>query len=73
MSTISIPQILKDCGQTLLNAILELSTLTFTQCDRTEALVWPEHLGVIQWRVSMAIIASNVKLDVSTLWSDYSK
>ena len=66
MSTISIPQIFKDCGQTLLNAILELSTLTFTQCDRTEALVWPEHLGVIQWRVFMTISASIVELDVLT-------
>ena len=66
MSIISIPQIFKDCGQTLLHAILELSVLTFTQCDRTEALVWPEHLGVIQWRVFMTIIASIVELDVLT-------
>ena len=67
MSTISIPQILKDCYQTFLRAILEFSILTFTECDRTDALVWLEHLGVIQWRVSMTIIASIVKLDVLTL------
>ena len=41
--------------------------MTFTECDRTEALVWLEHLGVIQWRVSMTIIASIVKLDVFDL------
>ena len=67
MSTISIPQVFKDCGQTLLHAILEFSILTFTECDRTEALVRLEHLGVIQWRVSMTMIASIVKLDVLTL------
>ena len=67
MSTISITQVFKDCCQTLLHAILEFSILTFTECDRTEALVWLEHLGVIQWRVSMTIIASIVKLDVLTL------
>ena len=67
MSTISIPQVFKDCGQTLLLAILEFSILTVTECHRTEALVWLEHLGVIQWRVSMTITASIVKLDVLTL------
>ena len=68
MSTISIPQIFKDCGQTLLHAILEFSILTFTECDRTEAfMVLLEHLRVIQWTVSMTIIASIVKLDVLTL------
>ena len=41
--------------------------MTLTECDRTEALVWLEHLGVIQWRVSMTIIASIVKLDVFDL------
>ena len=39
MSTISILQVFKDCGQTLLHGILEFSILTFTKCDRTEALV----------------------------------
>ena len=67
MSTISIPQVFKDSGQTFLHAILELSVLNFTECDRTEALVWLEHFGVIQWRVSMTTIASIVKLDVLTL------
>ena len=38
MSTISIPQVFKDCGQTLLHAIFQFSILTFTKCDRTEAL-----------------------------------
>ena len=47
--------------------MLEFSILTFTECDRTEALVWLEHLGVIQWSESMAIIASIIKLDVLTL------
>ena len=67
MSTISIPQVFKDCGQTLLHGILEFSILTFTDCDRTEALVWLEHHGVIQWRVFVTIIASIVTLDVWTL------
>ena len=67
MSTISIPQVFKDCGHTLLHDSLEFSILTFTECDRTEALVRLEHLGVIQWRVSMTIIASIAKLDVLTL------
>ena len=58
VSTGSILQVLKDCGQTLLHAIFEFSILTFTKCGRTEALVWLEYLGVIQWRVSMTIIAS---------------
>ena len=58
MSTISIPQVFKDCGPTLLHTILEFSILTFTECDRIEALmVWLEHLEVIQWRLSMTIIA----------------
>ena len=69
MSTISIPHILKDCYQTFLHAILEFCILTFSECDRTEALVWLEHLGVTQRRVSMTIIASIVKLDVLTLWT----
>ena len=67
MSTISITQVFKDCCQTLLHAILEFSILTFTECHRTEALVWLEYLEVIQWRVSMTIFASIVKLDVLTL------
>ena len=58
MSTISIPRVYTDCGQTLLHAIFEFSILTFTKCGRTEALVGLEYLGVIQWRVSMTIIAS---------------
>ena len=41
--------------------------MNFTERDRTETLVWLEHLGVIQWRVSMTIIASIVKLDVFDL------
>ena len=46
MSTISILQVFKDCGQTLLHAILEFFILTFTECDRTEALmVKLEYLG----------------------------
>ena len=67
MSTISIPQAFKDCDQTLVHDILEFSILTFTECDSTEALVGLEHLEVIQWRVSMTIFASIVKLDVLTL------
>ena len=67
MSTISIPQAFKDCDQTLVHDILEFSILTFTESDRTEALVWLEHFGVIQSRVSMTTIASIVKLDVLTL------
>ena len=66
MSTISIAQVFKDCGKTLLHAILEFSIWAFTECDRTEALVWLEHLGVIQWRVFMTISASIVELDVLT-------
>ena len=41
--------------------------MIFTECDRTEALVWLEHLGVVQSIVSMIIVASIVKLDVLTL------
>ena len=67
MFSVSIQQVFKDCGQTLLHAILEFSASTFTECDRAEALVWLAHLGVIQWKASMTIIASTVKLDVSTL------
>ena len=67
MSTISIPQVFKDCGHTLLHDSLEFSILTFTECDRTEALVRLEHLGVIQWSESMTIIASIIKLDVLIL------
>ena len=67
MSTISIPQVLKNCGKTLLHTILEFSIFAFTDSDRTEELVWLEHLGVTQWRVSMTSIASIVKLDILTL------
>ena len=48
MSNISIPQVFKDCGQTLLHAILEFPILIFTEGDGTEALmVWLAHLGGI--------------------------
>ena len=67
MSTISILHVFKDRGRTFLHAILEFFMLIFTECDRTEALVWLEHLGVVQSIVSMIIVASIVKLDVLTL------
>ena len=67
MSTISIPQVFKDCVQTLLHAILVFFIFTFTECDRTEALVWLEQVSANQLRVSMTSIASIFKLDVLTL------
>ena len=39
MSTMNVPQVLKDCAQTLLQAILEFPFLIFTECDGTEVLM----------------------------------